>query len=97
MRRPDKIEAACDNVIGQVRDLSGETISRGLAMRLIGGTQTEIAGKLFRSSCYGDLVRPFKSKADASRKDEILSRFNRLAERAKAAKLLKAESEAHKK
>ncbi|RAR65393.1 bacteriophage replication gene A protein, partial [Pantoea ananatis] len=97
LRRPDKIEAACDNVIGQVRDLSGETISRGLAVRLIGGTQTEIAGKLFRSTCYGDLVRPFKSKADTSRKHEILSRFNRLAERAKAANLLKAESEAHKK
>jgi len=97
LRRPDKIEAACDNVIGQVRDLSGETISRGLAVRLIGGTQTEIAGKLFRSTCYGDLVRPFKSKADTSRKDEILIRFNRLAERAKAANLLKAESEAHKK
>jgi len=63
LRRPDKIETACDNVIGQVRDLSGETISRGLAVRLIDGTQTEIAGKLFRSTCYGDLVRPFKKQS----------------------------------
>lgn len=46
LRRSDKVEAACDNVISQVKDLCGETISRGLAVRLIGGTQTEIAGKL---------------------------------------------------
>ncbi|NQS87101.1 replication endonuclease [Pantoea allii] len=97
LRRPDKIETACDNVIGQVRDLSGETISRGLAVRLIGGTQTEIAGKMFRSTCYGDLVRPFRNKNGTSRKDEILSRFNSLAESVKAANLLKAESKAHKK
>lgn len=76
LRRSDKIEAACDNVIGQVKDLSGETISRGLAVRLIGGTQTKIGGRLFRSSAYGDLFRP-KVEAD---KAGILERFNRLAE-----------------
>jgi Bacteriophage replication gene A protein (GPA). len=58
LRRPDKIEAACDNVIAQVRDLSGETISRGLAMRLVGGTQTKIGGHLFRSLPNGELARP---------------------------------------
>ena len=97
LRRPDKIETACDNVIGQLKDSSGETISRGLAVRLIGGMQIEIAGKTYRSTCYSDLVRAFKSKADTSRKDEILSRFDSLAESAKAADVCKAESEAHKK
>ncbi len=79
LRRSDKIEAACDNVIGQVKDLCGETISRGLAVRLIGGTQTKIGGRLFRSSAYGDLFRP-KVEAD---KAGILERFNRLAELAR--------------
>jgi len=59
-----------------VKELCGETISRGLAVRLIGGTQTRIAGRLFRSSAYGDLFRP-KVEAD---KAGILERFNRLAE-----------------
>ncbi|ORM95098.1 replication endonuclease [Pantoea cypripedii] len=75
-RRSDKIESACDNVISQVRDLCGETISRGLAVRLISGTQTEIAGRMFRSSAYGDLLRPNIEV----RKDGILERFNRLAD-----------------
>ncbi|WP_033755129.1 replication endonuclease [Pantoea sp. NGS-ED-1003] len=82
LRRSDKIEAACDNVIGQVKELCGETISRGLAVRLIGGTQTKIAGRLFRSSAYGDLFRP-KVEAD---KAGILERFNRLAELARSNK-----------
>ncbi|MDU5838395.1 MAG: replication endonuclease [Pantoea sp.] len=80
LRRSDKIEAACDNVIGQVKDLSGETISRGLAVRLIGGTQTKIAGRMFRSSAYGDLFRP---KVEVERQG-VLDRFNRLAALAKS-------------
>ncbi|ORM94603.1 replication endonuclease [Pantoea cypripedii] len=76
LRRSDKIESACDNVISQVRDLCGETISRGLAVRLISGTQTEIAGRMFRSSVYGDLFRP-KVKPE---KVSILARFNGLAD-----------------
>lgn len=76
LRRSDKIEAACDNVISQVRDLCGETISRGLAVRLIGGTQTEIAGRMLYSSAYGDLFRPKIERKTVG----ILERFNRLAE-----------------
>lgn len=58
LRRSDKTEAACDNLIAQVRDFSGETISRGLAVRLIKGTQTKIAGQVFRSLPNGELARP---------------------------------------
>ncbi|MGP6856831.1 replication endonuclease [Klebsiella pneumoniae] len=82
LRRSEKIEAACDNVIGQVKDLCGETISRGLAVRLIGGTQTKIAGRLFRSSAYGELVRPHAGP----RNYEILERIGRLARASKDAK-----------
>ncbi|WP_010255054.1 replication endonuclease [Pantoea agglomerans] len=77
LRRSDKIEAACDNLIGQVRDLSGETISRGLAVRLIGGTQTKIGGHLFRSLPNGELVRPILEPI----RTFVLERFNRLAEK----------------
>ncbi|MDU7838621.1 MAG: replication endonuclease [Pantoea sp.] len=80
LRRSDKIEAACDNVIGQVKDLCGETISRGLAVRLIGGTQTKIAGRLFRSSAYGELFRPITEP----KKPSALERFNRLAQISRA-------------
>ena len=80
LRRSDKIEAACDNVISQVRDLCGETISRGLAVRLIGGTQTEIAGRMFYSSAYGDLFRPKVEHKTVG----ILQRFNRLADQVRA-------------
>ncbi|WP_407568548.1 replication endonuclease [Pantoea sp. GABEPS69] len=80
LRRSDKIEAACDNVIGQVKDLCGETISRGLAVRLIGGTQTKIAGRLFRSSAYGELFRPIIEP----KKPSALERFNRLAQISRA-------------
>lgn len=82
LRRSDKIEAACDNVIGQVKDLCGETISRGLAVRLIGGTQTKIAGRLFRSSAYGELVRPHAGPKNY----EILERIGRLARASKGTK-----------
>ncbi|MGC1009536.1 replication endonuclease [Pantoea agglomerans] len=77
LRRSDKIEAACDNLIGQVRDLSGETISRGLAVRLIGGTQTKIGGHLFRSLPNGELVRAILEP----KRTFVLERFNRLAEK----------------
>ncbi|MBZ6395600.1 MULTISPECIES: replication endonuclease [Pantoea] len=80
LRRSDKIEAACDNVIGQVKDLCGEIISRGLAVRLIGGTQTKIAGRLFRSSAYGELFRPIMEP----KKPGALERFNRLAQISRA-------------
>ncbi|RBO12811.1 replication endonuclease [Pantoea sp. 3_1284] len=80
LRRSDKIEAACDNVISQVRDLSGETISRGEAVRLLSGAQTKIGGRMFRSAYNGELFRP-KAAPEPSR---ILERFNLLAEQERA-------------
>ncbi len=77
LRRSDKVEAACDNVISQVRELSGETISRGLAVRLLSGAQTEIGDRMFRSNAYGDLFRPIIKPVIES----PLTRFNRLAEK----------------
>ncbi|WHU84789.1 replication endonuclease [Pantoea agglomerans pv. betae] len=77
LRRSDKIEAACDSVIAQVKDLSGETISRGVAVRLIGGTQTKIADQMFRSLPNGELARPILEP----KRTFVLERFNRLAEK----------------
>lgn len=76
LRRSDKIETACDNVISQVQDLCGETISRALAVRLISGTETKIAGRMFRSSAYGELLRANTS----SKKGSLLARVNQLAD-----------------
>lgn len=56
-RRSDKVEIACTTVIDQVRELTGETISRGLATRLIRGANTEIAGVWCRSAGNGELFR----------------------------------------
>jgi hypothetical protein len=77
LRWSDKIEVACDSVIAQVKDLSGETISRGMAVRLIGGTQTKIAGQMFRSLPNGELARPILEP----KRTFVLERFNRLAEK----------------
>jgi len=55
-------------------------------MRLISGAQTEIAGKSFRSSAYGDLVRP---KIEASKRG-TLARFNLLAELARTKTIINA-------
>ncbi len=56
--RRDELEAVCEKAIDQVRDLSGKTISRGLAVHLIDGTQTKIGGHFFRSLPDGELARP---------------------------------------
>ena len=76
-RRPDKIEAAIDNVISQVGDFIKEPISRGLAIRLIGGTQTKINGIPFRSSAYGDLFRERPEPVDM--KARLLARIDQVA------------------
>lgn len=55
--RSDKVETACAIVIDQIRELTGETISRGLATRLIQGVNTEIAGEWCRSASSGELFR----------------------------------------
>lgn len=82
LRRSDKTEAACEKVIEQIRDFTGDTISRALALRLIGGTETKIAGRWFRSSAYGDLMRPLNSENKPLKNNEraasILARVNRL-------------------
>jgi len=78
--RSDKTEAACDNVIGQIRDITRETISRAVATRLISGTETKINGQWFRSSAGGELFRP-KKRIDA---ESLLSRFNRLTDKGRA-------------
>jgi len=80
LRRPDKIEAACDNVIGQIRDITRETISRAVAMRLVSGTETKIDGQWFRSSASGELFRP-KRRIEA---ESLLARFNSLADKGRA-------------
>ncbi len=80
LRRSDKTEAACDNVIGQIRDITRETISRAVAVRLISGTETKINGQWFRSSASGELFRP-KKRIDA---ESLLSRFNWLADKGRA-------------
>ncbi|WP_455915563.1 replication endonuclease [Pantoea agglomerans] len=56
-RRSDKVEAACARVIDQIRELTGEIISRGLATRLISGVETKIAGEWCRSASNGELFR----------------------------------------
>ncbi|WLS80880.1 replication endonuclease [Erwinia pyri] len=74
-RRSDKAEAACSRVIEQLRDLSGETISRGLAYRLIRGTETKIAGQWYSSTAQGELLMTKKRRESKS----LLMRFNALA------------------
>lgn len=76
LRRSDKIEAACDKVISHIRDITRETISRGIAVRLIGGTETKIDGKWFRGSASGEVFRATKKE----RKENILARISRLIE-----------------
>lgn len=73
-QRSTKTEAACTHVIGQVQDLTGETISRGLAVRLVKGTETKISGQWFSSTALGELLRPRKRDESA----RILNRFNEL-------------------
>ncbi len=74
-RRSDKAETACSRVIEQLRDLSGETISRGLAYRLIRGTETKIAGQWYSSTAQGELLMTKKRRESVS----LLIRFNALA------------------
>lgn len=76
-KRSDKKESACIRVIEQVRDLSGEVISRGLASRLVDGTETRIGGMWFSSTAQGELLRPRKR----TRAKELLTRFHLLAEK----------------
>ncbi|KGT95348.1 replication protein [Erwinia typographi] len=76
-RRSDKNEVACARVIEQIRDLIGETISCGLAARLIGGTETRIGGEWFSCTAQGELLRARKKDVAG----ELLARCSLLAEK----------------
>lgn len=65
-RRADKVEAACTKVIAEIRDLTGESISRGLATRILGGTETLVADQWFSSTAQGELLRPARRGAAAA-------------------------------
>ncbi|WP_336795862.1 replication endonuclease [Erwinia aphidicola] len=77
-RRSDKVEAACARLIDEIEELTGETITRGLATRLIRGAHTEIAGEWCRSASSGELFRAPKPIAAA----DLLARLNHLRETA---------------
>lgn len=64
-RRSAVVEVACERAIGEIKDTTGETISRALAVRLIEGTTTKICGKFFRGSSDGAIyaVKPPYSAA----------------------------------
>ncbi len=73
-RRSEKIEAACARAIGEIRDLTGETITRGLAVRLIRGFDTKIFGEWYRGAGSGEIFRG-KEPANSSK---VIARFNLL-------------------
>ncbi|QZQ52283.1 replication endonuclease [Erwinia persicina] len=79
-RRSDKVEAACASVIEEIRELTGETITRGLATRLIRGADTEIAGEWCRSASSGELFRAPKPVLAA----DLSARLNHLRQLAAA-------------
>jgi len=79
-RRSDKVEAACARVIDEIEELTGETITRGLATRLTRGADTEIAGEWCRSASSGELFRVPKPIAAA----DLLARLNHMRETAAA-------------
>ncbi len=71
LQRDEKTEKACARVIEGVRDLTGETISRGLALRLVRGVNTKVAGVWCRSGASGEL---FSAKSPVL-KNDLLARF----------------------
>lgn len=71
LQRDEKTEKACARVIEGVRDLTGETISRGLALRLVRGINTKVAGVWCRSAASGEL---FSAKPPVL-KNDLLERF----------------------
>jgi len=70
-RRSGKIEAACARAIGEIKDLTGETISRGLAVRLVRGFDTKIFGEWYRGAGSGEI---FIGKATVTG-EKLLARF----------------------
>lgn len=62
LRRSDKIESACSNLIGQVRKITGGTISRRLTVRLLTNTETKIAERWFCGQAEGDIFRACRNE-----------------------------------
>lgn len=73
-RRSEKVEAACARAIGEIKDLTGETITRGLAVRLIRGFDTKIFGEWYRGAGSGEI---FRGKEPVN-SVKLLARFNLL-------------------
>ncbi|MEN5016944.1 replication endonuclease [Erwinia sp. Eh17-17] len=73
-RRSEKVEAACARAIGEIRDLTGQTISRGLAVRLIRGFNTKIFGEWYRGAGSGEI---FRGKEPVTG-EKLLDKFERL-------------------
>lgn len=80
-RRAEKVEVACSKVIVEIRDLTGESISRGLATRILSGTETLVADQWVSSTAQGELLRPVKRSAATA----ILARVEALREKCKRA------------
>ncbi|QCR38020.1 replication endonuclease [Nissabacter sp. SGAir0207] len=80
-RRSAAVEAACERAIGEIKDTTGETISRALAVRVVSGISTKINGLWVRGTYSGEVFSAPTSvkKPDAA---QILVRFKRLAESA---------------
>lgn len=82
LKRDPKTEAACLRLIEEVKESTGEDISRGFAVRLMRGFKSKIAGNWYRGTGKGEL---FSAKPPRSTGD-LLTRFNRLAERQQSRK-----------
>ncbi len=76
MQWPVKVEVACKNVVGQVKELSGRTLTHGEALCLVKGAQLKVEGKLYRCLASGDLARPYmqKKSIDFTKKMETIAK-----------------------
>ncbi|MCU5773092.1 replication endonuclease [Erwiniaceae bacterium BAC15a-03b] len=74
--RPASVESACDRAIAEIRDLTGEVISRALAVRLIRGADTEILGRWYRGAADGAI---YSAKAPRNVKADLTERCLKLA------------------
>jgi len=72
--RGEKIEYACGRAIASIRDLTGETISRGLAFRLLKGGEIEVGSLRFAATALGELLPAEKT----CKKEALLMRFANL-------------------
>ena len=80
-RRSAEVEAACERAISEIKDTTGETISRALASRVISGISTKINGLWVRGAYTGE-VFSVPSSVKKRNAAQILERFKRLADSA---------------